>query len=113
MLPRGCLVHNTRHGGSMRHVLRCLLVWILLTAVCTVLRLDAQAPTPDAAKITFEVASIKPNTSTGGPQNIQLLPSGLLTGQRFCAPPTGSDRLWVGGYPDAWTTRRRTELGRF
>jgi uncharacterized protein (TIGR03435 family) len=39
----------------------------------------AQAPTADSGKITFEVASVKLNKSNGGPQNIQLLPSGLLT----------------------------------
>src|SRR4051812_15741279 len=79
MFARACVGHNSRHGGSMRHVLRCLLVWVLIAGVFTVRRLDAQAPTSSGDKITFEVASVKPNKSSGGPQNIQLLPSGLLT----------------------------------
>jgi uncharacterized protein (TIGR03435 family) len=51
----------------------------LIAAVSTVVRVNAQAPTADPGKITFEVASVKLNKSNGGPQNIQLLPSGLLT----------------------------------
>ena len=63
----------------MRHVLRCMPVWVLIAAVCAVVRVNAQAPAADTGKITFEVASVKPNRSNSGPQNIQLLPSGLLT----------------------------------
>jgi hypothetical protein len=63
----------------MRHVLRWMPVWVLIAVVCAVVRVNAQAPAADTAKITFEVASVKPNKSNSGPQNIQLLPSGLLT----------------------------------
>jgi hypothetical protein len=63
----------------MRHVLRRIPVWSLIGAVFALVRVDAQAPPADAGKITFEVASVKPNKSNGGPQNIQLSPSGLLT----------------------------------
>jgi uncharacterized protein (TIGR03435 family) len=63
----------------VRHVLRRLPVWVLVAAVFRVAPLNSQAPTSNPGKITFEVASVKLNTVNGGPQSIQLLPSGLLT----------------------------------
>jgi hypothetical protein len=42
----------------MRHVLRCMPVWVLIAAVCAVVPVNAQAPAPDTGKITFEVASV-------------------------------------------------------
>src|ERR1700730_9017418 len=79
MPPRAYLGQNSRHGGLMRHVLRCMPVCGLSPALCAVVRVNAQASAADTGKITFEVASVKPNKSNSGPQNIQLLPSGLLT----------------------------------
>jgi uncharacterized protein (TIGR03435 family) len=62
----------------MRAVLRHACVGVLVAITCPVL-LFAQAQPGTPGKITFEVASIKPNKQAGGPQNVQLSPSGLLT----------------------------------
>ena len=64
----------------MRNAIRLALVGLGVCAYLTQApQLLAQSPTADPGPITFEVASVKQNKLTGGPQNIQLLPSGRLT----------------------------------
>jgi uncharacterized protein (TIGR03435 family) len=56
-----------------------MLLVCLLSGGFVVGRVSAQAPPQPTETVTFEVASVKPNKTPNGPQNIQLSPSGLLT----------------------------------
>jgi bla regulator protein BlaR1 len=57
--------------SAIRLVLACSLIGFGATGL--------QAQSADTEKVTFEVASVKPNTSNGGPQNIQCCAGGRLT----------------------------------